>query len=348
MTSTLRRIVSLMATAAVGATALTSCAGSNAGPTIAAGDVLLEGEELIAAATDGELSFYCAAAPAACEAIAEGFEAEYGVSVNVLRSTSPDLSSRYASEKQSRASTADVLLHSDIQFIAAGLEEGLITSFEEAGYLSDEFPAEWVANSSGISGTPFISEGIGIAINTDLVSEQDRPKDWMDLAAPKWKSKMTGPAAVVSGYPPLLGTLSDHVDGLIEGLRPQEIVENDGGMVSLTEALGAGQHQIQVLASPVVVGAAQEKGAPLDFIWPKSGVTGPAFAYTLNPEPANANAQKLFAQYVTSPEASEVLASISDGYAAAYLDLKFDYFPPNFEYYMKDGMQSVIDAMGGE
>lgn len=350
MNSKTIRAVTLMASALVGAVTLTACGSSSAATGIKAGEVTQEGDQLIAAAAkEKELSFYCGAAPATCEAMANGFMAKYGdVKVTVLRATSADLSARYSSEKKSRAKTADVILHSDLPFIAVGLKEGLVTSFKDVGYLAKDFPKEWLVQSDEISGTPFISEAMGIGVNTNLVPEGDRPKTWSDLTDPKWKGKMNGPDKTNAGFAPIYGTTSDHVDGLIKGLSKQEIFGDSGGMLSLTESLGAGQYALQSLASPVMVAEAKKKGAPVEIVMPEPGSTGPAFAYTLNPEPAHPSAQKLFAQYVTSPEGSKQLSPISGALAAAYLHLDFNYFPPNFEYYTEAGKKKIVDAMSGK
>ncbi|WP_182909171.1 ABC transporter substrate-binding protein [Microbispora sp. H13382] len=346
-----RRTAGLIGAVVVAQAVLAGCGngGNGTDTVIRAGEVKLEGEQLVAAAKEeGELSFYCASAPDTCKALADGFQEKYqGTRVVVLRVTSPDLSARYASEKKARAKTADVLLHSDIPFIAVGLKEGLITSFGKAGYLPGDFPKEWVVSTGEITGTPFISEGIGIGVNTEVVPQSERPTSWQDITDPKWRGKMTGPDKTNAGFAPMYGTTADHVPGLLEGLSKQEIFGDTGGMVSLTESLGAGQYAIQTLASPVTIAAAKQKGAPVDVVYPKEGVTGPAFAYTLNPEPAKPHLQKLFAQYVASKDAGERLSKINDALAAAYIDLKFTFNPPNFEYYTEAGKKKIIDAMAG-
>lgn len=329
---------------------LSACGGGANASGVKAGEVKENGDALAsAAAEEGALSFYCSAAPDTCEGLAKGFEKEHpDVDVTVLRATSTDVSARYASEKKARAKTADVVLNSDITFIASALEEELVVSFEDAGYLPDGYPSEWLIEHDAIQGTPFLSEAVGIAVNTKQVPAAERPKSWSDLTDPKWKGKMNGPDKESASFAPMYGTVGDHVDGFVDGLSKQDIFGDSGGMVSLTEALGAGEYAVQSLASPIIVGQAKEKGAPVDIIYPEPGLTGPAWGYTLNPEPAHPAAQKAFAEYVTSEKVAQVLSGIADVLLTAHVEPDFEYFPPNWEYYAEEGEKEIVDRMSGK
>ncbi|MET8115064.1 ABC transporter substrate-binding protein [Streptomyces prasinus] len=326
---------------------LTAC--GKGGPGVKAGEVATTGETLVAAAAkEGQVVFYCSLTPASCEALAKGFEKEYrGVSVKVLRATSPDLSARYATEKKSAAETADVILHADVPFIQTALEEGLVMSFEDAGMLPADHPEKWLLDSEGIAGTPYIVDALGIGINTDLVKPQDRPKTWADLGDPKWKGKMNGPHKDGSGYATYYGTVDDHVDGFLESLSKQEIFPDPGGMVSLTESLAAGQYAIQSVASKAAIDNAKAKGAPVDIVFPEPGATGPAFAYTLNPEPGHPNAQKLFADYVLSEKAGQALHGANSAIAAPQVETEFELLHPNLEYYRPAKVEEVAKILNG-
>lgn len=334
----------------VGMLGVSACGGGATASEVKAGEVEETGKALVsAAAEEGTVRLYCGAAPDTCEGLAAGFEKAYpDVDVDVLRAKSPDLSARYGSEKKSRARTADVLLHSDIPFIESAVAEGTLTTLAEAGYTAEDHPAEWQVPSGKAAGTPFIAEPIGIAINTKLVPSGQRPRSWSDLTDPRWKSRLSGLHHTASTYGALYGTIDDHVPGFIAGLRTQDVHGDTGGMVPLTEALGAGEYAVQTLASPVVVQSARERGAPVEFIYPEPGVTGSSFLYTLNPEPEHPSAQKLLAQWATSKAGSEAAAGDGDGAVAAHIETDFEFFPPVFAYYDPERKQDVVDRMEAE
>ncbi len=325
---------------------LSACGGG--GPAqAAAGEGAETGQALVTAAQrDREVTFYCSLTPASCEALGNGFEAKYpGVTVNVLRATSPDLSARYATERQSRAETADVILHADMPFVRAGLDDGIIMSVEDAGYLPADFPEEWLLNGSGVTGTPYYFEVLGIGINTDLVPEAERPTSWDDLTDPKWKGRMNGPDKTNAGYAMIYGTIDDSVPGFIDAMAKQEISPDQGGMVSMTESLAAGQHHLQVVSSEPAIKAAKEKGAPVDIVFPEPGATGPTFVITLNPEPGHPSAQKLFTEYLLSEDGNRTLTEVSPSIATPHVQPDYTVLHPNVDYVDPGRQDAVIAAM---
>jgi iron(III) transport system substrate-binding protein len=327
--------------------ALSAC--GKGGPGVKAGEVTATGETLEnAAKQEGQVAFYCSLTPDSCNALAGGFEKEHkGITVKVLRATSPDLSARYATEKKSGAKTADVILHADVPFIQTALKEGLVTSFKDAGLLPADHPEKWLLNSEGITGTPYIVDALGIGINTDLVKPEDYPKSWADLGDPKWKGKMNGPHKDGAGYATYYGTIDDNVDGFLESLSKQKIFPDPGGMVSLTESLAAGQYAIQSVASKAAIDNAKAKGAPVTIVFPEPGATGPAFAYTLNPEPGHPNAQKLFADYVLSEKADQALHDVNSAIATPHVETEFTLLHPNLEYYRPAKVEEVAKTLNG-
>ncbi len=324
----------------------TGCGSGSDEPTAAS---TLTGDELHAAAKEeGSLSFYCSAAPTTCEAIAEGYKETTGAEITMLRSTSPDAAARYGSEKKSRAKTADVLLNSEFGFYSTALEEGIIKNFEDAGFLPDDYPEDWVLDGEGVTGLPYISETLGIGVNTDKVAEADRPKSWLDLGDAKWKGQMNGPAPTNASFSVLYGTLDAKVPGFIDGLAGQDIFGDTGGMVSLTEALSSGEYSVQTLAAPTIVGEAKKDGAPVEWIIPEEGMTGPAFAFLLNDSPERPNSQKAFAEYVTSPAMTEKLSGISEYLLSAYSEPDFEFITPDLKYFTEGPEQDIVDRMAGK
>jgi len=285
---------------------------AEAGPTL---------DSLYAAAKEeGSLTWYCHDPEVICNAVADGFEAEYpGVSVDVVRLASSEMAARFIAEKESNAPTADFLQGSSVVFFKQGLEDGLLTNYTEAGIPGfDQFPKEWV-NPDGF---PVALTAWVIAYNTDLVEKADVPASYEGLADPRWaggKILMPDPT-VSSAYPSGLATVAERFGGdkWLQALADQDPVYVTAGMIPASASLAAGEAELQGIANVPALVDLQSKGAPVDYVIPKQ-VTGSYYIWGLNAEAAHPNAARLFAAYIITEDANKIQFATNPGGVTAFL-----------------------------
>jgi iron(III) transport system substrate-binding protein len=276
----------------------------------------------------------------------KAFEKAYpGIKVNTLRITSTEQATRYSAEKSANSETADFLLNSEPSFLEDATKKGLLTSYKKAGFLPDGYPTKWVAPGLG---DPYHIELLALCYNSDKVSAAEAPTSWSDLLDPKWKGKITSSSPkIFSAMMDTYATVADHVGGdFLNGMRSQKVSYNEGGNVTTSEDLAAGQYAIQFACNPSVTKGYQAKGAPIKMSFPKD-VTGPPFIYALNPKPASPNVQKLFAEWFISEDGSKTLADLGSGVVnSATAPQGITYQLPEFKYFAPDESKSVLEKLG--
>ena len=133
-----------------------------------------------------------------------------------------------------------------------------------------------------------------IAYNADKLKAEDAPKNWTDLADPKWKGKIAMPNPMLSGTAYVaVGALADkygweYFDKLkANGLRVEE------GNSAIQNKLLTGEYAAVMILEENILKLANTKKEPLKVIYPKDGVVqvpSPTaiFNTTKNPEGAKA------------------------------------------------------------
>ena len=133
-----------------------------------------------------------------------------------------------------------------------------------------------------------------IAYNADKLKAEDAPKNWTDLADPKWKGKIAIPNPMLSGTAYVaVGALADkygweYFDKLkANGLRVEE------GNSAIQNKLLTGEYAAAMILEENILKLANTKKEPLKVIYPKDGVVQvpspiAIFNTTKNPEGAKA------------------------------------------------------------
>ena len=133
-----------------------------------------------------------------------------------------------------------------------------------------------------------------IAYNADKLKAEDAPKNWTDLADPKWKGKIAMPNPMLSGTAYVaVGALADkygweYFDKLkANGLRVEE------GNSAIQNKLLTGEYAVAMILEENILKLANTKKEPLKVIYPKDGVVQvpspiAIFNTTKNPEGAKA------------------------------------------------------------
>lgn len=172
---------------------LTACSGADPPPETA-GEAPVTGDldALINAAQDeGELVLYSSSVDLVDNALADAFEAEYGVSVVSTKFTSNEVAIRYQSEAAAGRVFADIVASTctDETFFSdiVASEYAISASELELSGLDGENERYLIADGDAFQ---YVAMPVAIGYNSELLSGSDAPDSWEDLTDPKYKGKI--------------------------------------------------------------------------------------------------------------------------------------------------------------
>lgn len=266
--------------------------------------VLLAGSALIPAtgwAQSGTVSVYTAHAPEIYNEIVPKFEAATGITVSLVQAGSGDIVQRARAEAASPL--ADVIwsvggesleANSDLLEAYASAHDEMIDPLYKVG-------TNWLP----YTGIPMV-----FVVNTDMVSADEMPTSWADLADGKWDQKIAFAGADGSGSAFMqLATVLDvygEEEGweLFEAMMGNFIVTNSSGRVPRGTADGefAIGLTLEEAAQRYVAG-----GAPVTIVYPEPATSALPDAVALVKDGPNPEAGKAFVDFVLSQEIQEFL-----------------------------------------
>ena len=259
--------------------------------------------ELVAAAKkDGKLTWYTAIPLATSQPVADAFEKEYGIDVEVFNTSSGPMADRYAAERSADTVNADVINLADPLFFNDGVEKGWFLRVTKANVPA---LATWPTNAVRLNTYAMIgAQPIGIAYNRNLVNPP--PTSWEDLLEPRFKDKilMTDPTLV----PAWMATYKLWQDKLPAGFL-QKLQSQSPAFISSSnpgaQQVAAGEKWVNFPTSATALVALQAQGAPLGFVVP-APTTGVEMLMAISTASKRPNAALLFFNFALSPLAQEL------------------------------------------
>jgi iron(III) transport system substrate-binding protein len=143
------------------------------------------------AVAQGPVTFYTAGPGGLANALAEAFTAATGTPVEVYQATSGDVLARLEAERGNPR--ADVV-------VLASWGEGL--DLASRGFVAPYESAERAMLRDGWTSGGLAAQGgaaLAVIVNTNEVSEAERPTSWFDLLGPEWQDAVTMPDPTLSG-----------------------------------------------------------------------------------------------------------------------------------------------------
>ena len=273
-----------------------------------------------AAKKEGKVVWYTSTPIETGQKIADLFQKEYGIKVEMFRSGGSAILRRFQQEMDAGRAAADVLTHSDPAAAAAMTRKGLFVPFKPKDF--DKIP-EAAKDAAG----NFIAQRLNlmvIYVRGDKVAPAEEPKSWNDVLDAKYKGKlvMTDPSFTA---------LQVSVVGMMSKLRGWDFYEklrtNDIMVVQsnqqASDMLKRGERVIAVGALDSYAADERKAGHPMKTLYPTDGVfviPSPTAIVKGSPNP---KAAQLFAQFMIS-EPVQKLFPADGGYAA-----RIDVAPPD-------------------
>ncbi|WGH84842.1 ABC transporter substrate-binding protein [Auritidibacter ignavus] len=259
---------------------------------------------------DNTLTVYTSEPQEKIDEIIDAFaEVNPDAEIDVFRAGTGELKTRVASEKETGEIQADVILAADVPTFEDYAAEGDLAelNLENTDSLDDSYVDEdnyWV----GTRLIPTI-----IAVNTDVISEEDEPSLWQDLTNSDYEGQIAMPNPDVSGaaaFNTAVWRSSDELgDQWLEDLVANDptILESNG---PVGQAVGEGTTGLGIVVDYVIRDLA-DQGSQVKVVYPEDGapyVSQPAgvFADSDNQELANQ-----FVDFLISEDGQQMAAEQS-------------------------------------
>ncbi|TVQ52236.1 MAG: extracellular solute-binding protein [Rhodobacteraceae bacterium] len=211
------------------------------------------------------LTVYTAGPGSLADAMAEAFEAETGVRVNVFQGTTGQVMARLEAEEANPQ--ADVVISASW---------GSAVDLHERGLLLEHVSPNAETVPDFLKHTHYVAQGISaLAIAWNTESGTPRPADWSDLAAPEFRDLVTMPDPAQSGsaFDLVVGLEAARGEAawaLLAALAENEMIVPGPNAAALNPVLQGAKAAVFGAVDYISYGRA-EQGEPVEVIVPESG-----------------------------------------------------------------------------
>jgi len=268
--------------------------------------------DMAAAKKEGKVAWYTSTPIATAQKIANLFEKDTGIHVELFRSGGSAVLSRFMQEYSAGRVACDVLTTSDPGAAHAMAAKGTFVAFKPKDF--DKIP-DAAKDPNGAYVAQRLNM-ITLFAREDLVAAKDMPTKWADLTDAKYKGKLiiTDPS-FTSLQLTVVGTLSKKLGwSYYQNLRKNDIMVVPGNQ-QIVDNLKRGERLIAAGALDSYAAAARKQGHKIKSIYPADGmfvIPSPTSIIKGSPNP---NAAKVFAEFMISKKVQEIFPQ-DGGYAA--------------------------------
>lgn len=259
--------------------------------------------DMAAAKKEGKVVWYCSVPIATAQKVANMFEQQTGIKVELFRSGGSNILRRFQQESDSGKVFVDVLTHSEPAAASAMTKKGLFVPFKPVDF--DKVP-DAVKDPDGNHIAQRLNV-MAIYVRDDLVPASDRPKTWAALTDPKYKGKLVmADPSFSSLLVVIAGTLARDLGWTyFEALRKNDIMLVQSNQ-QVSDMIKRGERLIAVAADAAYVGEGRRQGMRISTLYPEDGtfiIPSPSSVVRGSPNP---NAAKAFAEFMLSRPVQEL------------------------------------------
>ncbi|MFB9947259.1 ABC transporter substrate-binding protein [Rhizobium puerariae] len=263
------------------------------------------------AAEAADLVLYTSQPNEDAQATVDAFKAANpGLDVQWVRDGTPQIMAKLNAEIQAGNPVADVLLIADTVTLERMKQAGQLLAYkspEAANLDAALYDADGYYYSTKLITT-------GIMYNTQAAM---KPTSWADLAKPEAKGLVTMPSPLASGAALIHAQTLAGVQGLgwdyYKQLKANGAVAS-GGNGGVLKAVASGEKAYGVVVDYMPL-REKAKGAPVEFVFPKEGVSAVTEPAAILASTKHADAAKKFIDYLLSENGQKVAAKL--GYIPA-------------------------------
>jgi iron(III) transport system substrate-binding protein len=268
-----------------------------------------------ASAADGKLVVYTSQPNTDAQQTVDAFMAKYpAVRVEWVRDGTPKILAKLRAEIEAGQPQADVLLIADVVTMEGLKKEGRLLAYAEADVSGIE--AALYDKDKTYFSTKLITTGIVYNTKAPFV-----PASWEDLTRPEAKGLVAMPSPLTSGAAmihtvTLTGNLPqgwDYYDALA-----RNGAQASGGNGDVLKAVSGGDKLFGMIVDYMPI-REKAKGAPVEFVFPREGVSAVTEPVAILSTAKNADAAKAFVDFLLSKNGQQAAAKM--GYIPARADI---------------------------
>ncbi|MET3581285.1 iron(III) transport system substrate-binding protein [Mesorhizobium robiniae] len=268
-----------------------------------------------ASAADGKLVVYTSQPNTDAQHTVDAFMAKYpAVKVEWVRDGTPKILAKLRAEIEAGQPQADVLLIADVVTMEGLKKEGRLLAYPEADVSGIE--AALYDKDKTYFSTKLITTGIVYNTKAPFV-----PASWEDLTKPEAKGLVAMPSPLTSGAAmihtvTLTGNLPegwDYYDALAKNGA-----QASGGNGDVLKAVSGGDKLFGMIVDYMPI-REKAKGAPVEFVFPREGVSAVTEPVAILSTAKNTEAAKAFVDFLLSKDGQEAAAKM--GYIPARADI---------------------------
>ena len=298
---------------------------------------------LTAHAASGKLVLYTSQPNKDAQETVDAFRKHHpDVEVEWIRDGTTKVMAKLRAEFAAGAPKPDVLLIADVVTMEALKKEGRLMAHTQAPVAA--YDAALYDSDKTYFSTKLITTGIVYNTNAPM-----KPTEWSDLVKPQAKGLVAMPSPLTSGAATVhMATLTANPNlgwTYYEQLAANGVTPK-GGNGGTFKAVAGGEKLYGVVVDFVPI-RAKAKGSPVEFVFPKSGVSAVTEPVAILSSANNPEAAKAFVDFLLSKEGQELAAS--QGYLAAHPEVAPPAgFPPRNEITLMpfDAAKALSDADG--
>ncbi len=273
---------------------------------------------------EGKMVFYTSVETEFARSLTAAFEAKYPfIKTDIFRSTHEKIFSRMNVERQTGTYTADVVSVGEFETYHMQ-KKGFIAPYKSP--FAAAYP-EGFKDSNGYW-TDLYDNVIVTAFNTNRVKREELPKRYEDLLHPRWKARMVLDQNEDRWFANMLYLMGEKKGmEFMQALAKQNISIRSGRSL-VTQLLGAGEYDLQIVAYWYRPHLMKKQGAPVDWIGIEPAIVAlhPISIVEKAPHP---NAAKLFIDFTLSDEGQKIF--VQRGRESAKPGLKPEGYPTHLK-----------------
>ncbi|WP_404293644.1 ABC transporter substrate-binding protein [Microvirga sp. RSM25] len=260
----------------------------------------------------GNLVLYTSQPNTDAQQTIDAFKARHpGVNVTFVRDGTPKILAKLSAEFEAGQPQADVLLIADSVTMEGLKKEDRLLAHETADVSA--YPAGTHDAQKFWFATKLITTGI--AYNTKA---SFKPTSWQDLTRPEVKGQLVMPSPLTSGAAlihaaTLTGSMNDGWK-YYEALKENNAVAG-GGNGDVLKQVAGGQKLYGVIVDYMPI-REKAKGAPVEFVFPKEGVSAVSEPVAILKSTKNPDAARAFVDFLLSKDGQDL--ALKQGYIAAH------------------------------
>ncbi len=268
-----------------------------------------------AGAVEGKLVLYTSQPNTDAQQTIDAFKAKYPkVDISFVRDGTPRVMAKLRAEFEAGAPQADVLLIADAVTMEGLKKEDRLLAHDKADVSA--YPAGIHDPQKMWFGTKLITTGIVYNTKASL-----KPTSWLDLTKAEAKNQVAMPSPLNSGAAMIHTiTLTDNLPsgwGFYEELKKNgALAAGANGDILRRVATGEKLYGMIVDFMPI---REKAKGAPVEFVFPKEGVSSVSEPVAILKHTKNPEAAKAFVDFILSKDGQAL--TLKQGYVAAHPDV---------------------------